>query len=418
MNNIIKNISKKWIDIIIKKKKDKEILENIINKTENCTPPPELWFEWARLTSIDNIKIIIIGQDPYPTYGTAHGLAFSALNTYPDSLRNIFKCLEYNKLIKNHKETNTSLISWAEQGVLLLNTSLSTEINKRRAHYDLWNEYMQKILVRILQYHIDSGLIIMCWGKDAQNLISKITNNVRHKFHILEWCHPSPLNGTKFYSCNHFNYANELLIKLDKTPINWASIENKNIIKSEDIKIENINTISIFTDGSAVGKYGKNKKDVNCKGGYSAIFIGLINGELLGNLDTSKYFASNIRAEGQAFISALDKCLNILQEKTQINIYSDSEFWIKMILEYMPKWPIDKFTKKENSDLTIKLWNLWKEINLKHIIKLYHIYSHNKSGLKESTNPDDQFKYINNERADKLADEARKTLKNGEEIWR
>jgi uracil-DNA glycosylase len=407
MNNILKNISKNWINIIIKNDKDINILENIIKNTTNCTPSQELWFEWTRLSNLDNIKIIIIGQDPYPTKGIAHGLAFSALNTYPDSLRNIFKCLEYHKIISNHKEANTDLTSWAKQGVLLLNTSLSTEINKRRSHFHLWNEYMQQILVRILQYHINSNLIIMCWGKDSQNLISKITVNIPNKFHILEWCHPSPLNGTKFLQCDHFTYANKLLIKFNKSPINWASIENT-INKS----------ISIFTDGSAVGRYGKNKKDSTCRGGYSAIFSGTIQGQLLGNLDISNHFASNIRAEGQAIISALHKCLIELNQKTTIDLYTDSEFWIKMILNYMPKWTEQKFMEKENSDLTIRLWKLWKEINSKHNIKLHHVYSHNKSGLKNSNNPDDQFKYINNELADKLADEARKTLKSGQEIWR
>jgi len=405
-------------------------MNNILKNINNYTPSQELWFEWARLTPLDNIKIIIIGQDPYPSKGMAHGLAFSALNSYPDSLRNIFKCLEYNKLISNHKETNTNLTSWAEQGILLLNTSLSTEINKRRAHYHLWNNYMEEILNRILQYHIDSNLIIMCWGKDAQNLISKNTLITRDKFHILEWCHPSPLNGNKFLHCNHFIYANELLIKFNKTPINWASIERKtkckdtndekNTNNEKNIMSEKSKSklISIFTDGSAVGKYGKNKKDPTCQGGYSAIFIGQIEGYLLGNLDTTKHFASNIRAEGQAIISALHKCFIELKEKTNIDIYTDSEFWIKMILNYMPKWTEKKFMEKENSDLTIKLWKLWKEINSKHNVKLHHMYSHNKSGLKDSTNQNDQFKYINNELADKLATEARKTLKSGQEIWR
>jgi uracil-DNA glycosylase len=418
MENLLSNIPSDWKNILLKKKLDKEVLSNILQQTD-CTPPPELWFEWARLTPLDNIKVIIIGQDPYPTRGTAHGLAFSSLNTVPDSLRNVYKCLEHSKLIANHKQTTVCLSSWAEQGVLLLNTALSTEIGKRRAHFELWKEYVQRILVRILQYHIDSELIIMCWGRDAQNLIAKTITKARHKFHILEWCHPSPMTGDKFLSCDHFIVANNILRDIRKDPIDWSTIDStKQKVSTSDAMAKQI----IFTDGSAVSSSGKksgNKKDANCVGGYAAVFVdGPIKGELLGNLDTSTYFASNIRAEGHAFISALSKCNQELTSPAQIELYTDSEFWIKMVQEYMPRWSKEKFTQKENSDMTQMLWKLWEEIHKKHKVVLHHVYSHNKSGLKDSANEADKFQYTNNELADQLANEARTKLKPGQEVWR
>jgi uracil-DNA glycosylase len=395
MDILFNNISDKWRPFF---EKDMENISLFLSKLNNYTPSPELWFEWARKTDLDNIKIIIIDQDPYPTKGTAHGLAFSSLNIFPDPLKNIYKCLEQNKIISNYKNTTTCLNSWAEQGVLLLNTALSTEIGKRRAHFDLWQPIITKILVRILKYHINNNLIIMCWGKDAQKLVRNIITS-KDKFHILEWCHPSPLNGNKFLSCNHFQLANELLVINGKEPINWASIENNNI----PIQI-------IFTDGSAKSGMGGNKKDKNCKGGYSAVFVsGEIQGELLGCLDTSIIYASNIRAEGQAIISALKKCHEEIDIPHNIQLYTDSEFWIKMLLQYMPKWTDSKFSKKENEDMTRTLWQLWKYINIKHKVFLFHVYSHQSK---------DEFKIKYNNYADKLADEARKTLSSGKEIFR
>ena len=410
INDVLVDIPRNWKNIIIKKEKDSKILNEIIEVAAgNCTPSPNLWFEWARQTPLENIKVIIIGQDPYPTINTAHGLAFSSINkliSCPPSLRNIFKCLEQQKIIKDFKQTTTCLSSWAEQGVLLLNTAFSTEIGKRREHFSLWEDYVKRILVRILQYHIESDVIILCWGQDAQNLVNKITIKTAHKFHILNWSHPSPLTGNKFLSCDHFTITNKILEKNNKTPINWDSISLKSVTKQ-----------IIFTDGSASSKTnnGGNKKDATCKGGYAVVFIGQIQGNLLGSLETSQVFASNIRAEGQAIISALEKCHQELTLSTLIELYTDSEFWIKMINVYMPKWSDSNFDQKANPDMTRVLWSLWKQINNTHKVKLIHIYSHNKSGLKNLANMNDQFNYSQNELADKLATEARITLKPGEQ---
>jgi ribonuclease HI len=178
----------------------------------------------------------------------------------------------------------------------------------------------------------------------------------------------------------------------------------------------------IFTDGSAVSngaRNGGNKKDKSCRGGYAAVFVsGPLRGELLGNLDTSKMYASNIRAEGKALIAALKKCEVELNPPVVIDIYTDSEFWINMVLKYMPKWNASKFAEKENPDLTRELWGLWRRLTGKYKINLHHVYSHNKSGLRESADPKDKFKFEHNAHADALASEARRALNAGQEIWR
>jgi uracil-DNA glycosylase len=424
---VLDGLSQDWLNLIIKRNKDLIELTQIYNQIESaaatCTPPPTMWFEWARLTELSEIKVMILGQDPYPTPGMAQGLAFSTqTNTCPDSLRNITKCLQHHKLIADYKSVSYNLVSWANQGVLLLNTALSTIPNQRKSHSTVWVGFMRRIIVRIMQYHIANDFIIFCWGRDAEMLIDAITVNTAHRFHILKWCHPSPLNGNKFLECDHFNRANDILAASGKSPINWASIETKN--HSHVVNDHNIadNRQVIFTDGSAVSPTnrggGGNKKDKNCRGGYAVVFVsGPITGSLLGNLDVSKIYASNIRAEGQAIISALAKCAE-LTRPVIVDIYTDSEFWINMLTKYMPKWSAAKFAEKENSDMTIYMWGLWKKVVALHRVGIHHVYSHNKSGLRDSADSSKQFLYKWNAMADKLADEARTSLVPGATLWK
>lgn len=384
---------------------------------DKVTPPVDLWFEWARLTPLNTVKVIIIGQDPYPTKGTAHGLAFSSKNTFPGSLRNIYKCLQNSELISDYKNTTTDLTSWARQGVLLLNTSLTTEIGISNAHKSLWHSYSiyRDILnhLRMTQNHI----IALCWGNDAMTYVNRYGYVNSSKYSVLKWSHPSPLNGNKFILCDHFTNVNAYLCKHGRAPIKWNSIElqtpaSTNKLSSKPKQI-------IFTDGSAASM-GKNKKNKDARGGYSVLFISgpITNRALLGNLDISTEFASNIRAEGTAIIEALKKCMDI-EVRSIIEIYTDSDFWIKMILVYMPKWETQgiDFATKANSDLTYILWDLWKSLQKTHKVKLIHIYAHNKSGWKDSSDPYKKFCYDNNELADKLAEEARKKLNIAEQQW-
>jgi uracil-DNA glycosylase len=424
---VLDGLSQDWLNLIIKRNKDLIDLAQIYEKVEStvaqCTPVPALWFEWARLTELSEVKVIILGQDPYPTPGMAHGLAFSTrTKTCPDSLRNIMKCLYNHKLIADYKTVSYDLASWAKQGVLLLNTALSTVPNQRKAHSATWAAFMRRIIVRILQHHIAENLVIFCWGRDAELLIDDVTINTAHRFHILKWCHPSPLNGNRFLECDHFNRANDILSASGKVPINWASIETKDRspIVNEHIIADGRQVI--FTDGSAVSPTnrggGGNKKDKNCRGGYAVVFVsGPITGSLLGSLDVSKIYASNIRAEGQAIISALAKCAE-LTRPVVVDIYTDSEFWINMLTKYMPKWSATKFAEKENSDMTTYMWGLWKKVVALHRVGIHHVYSHNKSGLRDSADSSKRFLYKWNALADKLADEARTSLAPGATLWK
>lgn len=166
-------------------------------------------------------------------------------------------------------------------------------------------------------------------------------------------------------------------------------------------------TILWFTDGSCT-KNGKK----NSSGGFAALCVLGYKGSLLiyGKVDDSKIKATNIRAEGIAILHILD----LLQDEIKSTnwntaiIYSDSEFWIKMIYNYMPKWKMDAFDKKANPDLTKKIWHMWNAIlSSGKSIEIIHVFAHNKDNGATSTVPFKRFCHDNNELVDELANEGR-----------
>jgi ribonuclease HI len=188
-------------------------------------------------------------------------------------------------------------------------------------------------------------------------------------------------------------------------------------------KILNINSKHhiIFTDGGC----HPNNKSKQSRGGYAAIFISgpLSDKRIYGNLNIVKFNASNIRAEGMAIIRALElinqtKCINskgiVIWNK--ITVISDTEFWIKMVELYMPKWTKEKFKEKSNSDLTKRLWIVYKELSQKCNVSFMHMKSHNKNGWKSyEEGTFERFCYDQNDYVDILCTYARHSLKPKEE---
>ncbi len=174
---------------------------------------------------LDHVKVVIIGQDPYPTIGHANGLAFSVnsdVYPLPKSLGNIFKeiATEFNAPISN----NGDLTSWAEQGVLLLNNVLTVRESAPDSHKNKgWEIFTDEVLNILNQER--RGLVYMLWGKNAQEkgrLIDETKNLV------LKSVHPSPLSAYRgFFGCNHFLLTNEYLEKTGKKPITWMTENTK-----------------------------------------------------------------------------------------------------------------------------------------------------------------------------------------------
>lgn len=180
-------------------------------------PPGSLIFRAFDLTPVDQVKVVILGQDPYHNPGEAMGLSFSVPDCVrtPPSLRNIFQEIEADMGIRMSGRPN--LEAWARQGVLLLNSILTVEGGLAASHRNIgWQEFTDAV-IRYLNDHCN-GIVFLLWGNFAKAK-SALIDPSRH--HVLTAAHPSPLAGGAFFGCRHFSRANQLLVEEGKTPINW-----------------------------------------------------------------------------------------------------------------------------------------------------------------------------------------------------
>lgn len=182
-------------------------------------PPGPLIFNAFNLVPLGNVKIVILGQDPYHGEGEAHGLSFSVPVgiKVPPSLKNIYKELETD--ISGFKAPqHGNLEAWARQGVLMLNAYLTVEANKPKSHQGVGWERFTDAAIRAVSDNC-SGVVFMLWGKPAQ---AKAVLVDKSKHLVLEAAHPSPLAGGKFFGSKHFSQANAYLSQNGKTPIDWS----------------------------------------------------------------------------------------------------------------------------------------------------------------------------------------------------
>ncbi|WP_066402656.1 uracil-DNA glycosylase [Aliarcobacter cryaerophilus] len=213
-----------WEDIIdLEKQKDyyKKLKEEIDKRYETTTVFPEKQniFKAFFLTKLDNLKVVILGQDPYHGFGQAQGLAFStpANIKNPPSMQNILKEIQ-SDLGKKSICEDGDLTPWAKQGVLLLNTILTVEEAKPKSHHNLGWEVFTDNIIKYISDNCEDTIFIL-WGSPA---ILKTKLIDRKKHHILTAPHPSPLSSYRgFFGCKHFSKTNEILKKLNKKEIVW-----------------------------------------------------------------------------------------------------------------------------------------------------------------------------------------------------
>ena len=195
---------------------EKFILEE--RKTKTIFPKEEDVFNAFKLTPFENVKCVIVGQDPYYNINQANGLAFSVNKgiKLPPSLVNIYK--EAHDDIGIDIPNHGDLSSWAKEGVFLLNTILTVEEGKPLSYKNKgWEKFTLKVLKTLNDD--ESPKVFILWGKEAINL-KKILNNPHHL--ILESAHPSPLSSYRgFFGSKPFSKTNEFLIKNNRTPINF-----------------------------------------------------------------------------------------------------------------------------------------------------------------------------------------------------
>lgn len=189
-------------------------------------PPAKDVFNAFRFTEFEDVKVVILGQDPYHGPNQAHGLCFSVLPGVktPPSLVNMYKELAQDIdgfQIPNHGH----LKSWADQGVLLLNTVLTVEQGKAHSHAKTgWETFTDRVIDALNQHR--QGVIFLLWGSHAQKKGQMID---RSKHHVLMAPHPSPLSAHRgFLGCKHFSQTNQILKQLGQMPIDWQPTLDSN----------------------------------------------------------------------------------------------------------------------------------------------------------------------------------------------
>ena len=187
-------------------------------KTKTVYPPSDSIFKAFKITSLSNVRVVIIGQDPYHTPNTANGLAFSVNKgcTIPPSLRNIYQ--EINNEYGSHLLKDGDLTPWAEQGVFLLNTILTVVQKTPGAHAGKgWEIFTDNVISYI--NNDKNPKVFLLWGKFAQKKRELITNKLHF---VLESAHPSPFSAYNgFFGNNHFRLANQFLRDNDIDEVVW-----------------------------------------------------------------------------------------------------------------------------------------------------------------------------------------------------
>ncbi|MBD0784802.1 uracil-DNA glycosylase [Vibrio sp. Y2-5] len=189
-------------------------------------PPAKDVFNAFRFTEFDDVKVVILGQDPYHGPNQAHGLCFSVLPGVktPPSLVNMYKELAQD--IEGFQIPNHGYLkSWADQGVLLLNTVLTVEQGKAHSHAKTgWETFTDRVIDALNQHR--QGVIFLLWGSHAQKKGQMID---RSKHHVLMAPHPSPLSAHRgFFGCKHFSQTNQILKQLGQMPIDWLPTLDSN----------------------------------------------------------------------------------------------------------------------------------------------------------------------------------------------
>lgn len=362
-NVLVESMSPAWQNVMIGTKKRRDTLREVLNAVyqnmketgKDLCPPQKYIFRFCEFTPFEDIRVVIVGQDPYPSEH-ACGLCFSSEEkTLPASFRHIAGALKKSKLIPSDHD-QADLRSWAAQGILLINTAFSTLMSEIKSHTTTWKPYTE-LIIRGLARDLDrrptlATTVWLLWGKEAQKYKQSIEDEaVTGRTLILEWGHPSPgypLNNTddpkSFVNCDHFKRVREITQEDCETPLSWNTFSS---------------TIECFTDGSA----NPNQACPESKGGYAIRFVtGPIRGKTYaGRLGTNEYkgetlFPTNNRAEGTAILRAIEIALTLPDCWNTLHIKTDSEFMINCITKFLPKWEVaGTIDAMKNPDINHKL---------------------------------------------------------------
>ena len=220
-------ITKNWYDLL-QAEFGKEYFKNLQNflaeeyKTKIIYPEDKKIFNALNQTKFEDVRVVILGQDPYINEGQAHGMCFSVESgALPPSLKNIYK--ELHDELGCYIPKSGNLTKWAKQGVLLLNSVLTVEKGKSFSHKDKgWEIFTHEIIKKIAEKK--TPVVFLLWGAGARNIVKDI--DLSHHY-VLTCAHPSPLSAYNgFFGCGHFKKCNELLLESGQKPIDWQIEDN------------------------------------------------------------------------------------------------------------------------------------------------------------------------------------------------
>lgn len=336
-----RGVTKPWLDILLHPSTRPTLVRiiDVLRTTPDVTPIFDDAFAFARFP-LSQTHTVVVGQDPYPTCGDAHGLAFSSrAAACPRSIAVIFRALLESKLITEMPKS-WDLTRWAHQGMVLFNTAFTTVVGQANAHAALWEPYTDGVFRLLAERLSDRPILWLAWGKQAQNKCRFVT--APHT--LMEWCHPIAMVSPSFVHCTHFT---------EVTRRNPHFIWHLNPVDSE-----------FYTDGSCIanGRPGaRGSWGVYCGSGIFARreWGGALPAATPVQIDDAVVDQppSNIRGEGVALIKAL-LIINDSGVAGRHTIYTDSQFWIDMLTRHIPTWIERKtpFTTKKNSDIVNQIW--------------------------------------------------------------
>lgn len=383
-------------------------------------PPPAMIMNMFRVCEFDQVRIVLVGQDPYIRRGEAMGHSFSVPRgvKIPPSLRAIYDCLLRSNLITKVPE-HGDLTGWARQGVLLLNCALTTVLGESNAHANEWKTYTDGIL-RELAAAQPAPIFILLGGfaHGKCEIVGEGPN-------VLKWGHPSPMNSANkeennpknFKYCDSFTRANKILVERGQAPINWdpdGAVKptlqvNVHPPTDNDPFVLTISTLWLFTDGGARANGRENCRSswafYATDGCMCASMNGLVDEK---NIPGEKFKSSNNRGE----LTAMARGLQFISEYhteflfKHIIIVSDSAYSIGSIRDWSQQWLDDaaaggqKMKGKKNLDIILPAKKIYDKLTKSFDISFTHVHSHQTAPA--DTESEEWFIWKCNDIVDKL----------------
>jgi uracil-DNA glycosylase len=413
---LLKKVHPTWKNILYSTQYNtKALLDSIITTIlsedkdfELIVPKMPSIFNFAQYP-LNNIKVVILGQSPSPNLNDSHGYSYSSISSKRyTALNNIYKSLYESEMMSEdcyNKSSLNSLNNWSRQGVLLLNTALTTKVYMSDYHTRLWSVYTNKLIELIsTNNNINNKLIWLLWGKDAISKEQYISVDKDTINHIIKTDN-SPMSD-KFVceSKDGWAYIKEVYPSLWWNPLGHVG----------------------YTDGAC--KNNQNSKKAKIKYPRAAYGYHLTEGPYAGHSKGDKVIfttiemdgietkvaPTNIRAEGLAILRLLE-FIKVKESHMAIVIYTDSQFWIDMVFKWMPTWVkrIEsgnmKWTDKKNFDIAKDLWDIvqyFKNIKCPVVFQYVPAWHDCKPSYLKDITSSNYINWAGNKRAEEVAEEA------------